>query len=59
MSLWDDWSFSKQRYVSGLEELFEDSEKTKRRRRRAFWARVLSFITCCVYDPTTIKVKEY
>ena len=53
MPLWDNWSFGKQRYVSELEELFEDTERTEDRRRRAFWARVLSLITCCMYNPTT------
>jgi hypothetical protein len=53
MPLWDYWSFSKQRYVSELEELFEDTERTEARRRRAFWARVLSLVTCCMYNPTT------
>jgi hypothetical protein len=59
MPLWDDWSFSKQRYVSELEELFEDNERTQARRRRAFWARVLSILTCCIYDPTTAQIEEY
>ena len=58
MSIWDNWSFGKQRYVSELEELFEDTERTETRRRRAFWARILSLITCCMYDPTAVKVEE-